>query len=97
VSEPDSEKLHGIVTNQKSNPDILLNARCSLEDRIATKATICDALSLKGAVWLALLNDYWLADDDTYKRAFKAIAITHPFEKILLVSGSGAVAQLYPE
>lgn len=96
AGEPDPEKLRGVVSNQNSSPNILQNARISLENRISVKAAKCRALASQGPVWLALLNDYWLADDDTYKQAFAMFSVAHPFEKIVLVSGNRAVAQLFP-
>jgi hypothetical protein len=86
------EKICGLVPHQYSNPDILHNARSILEDRIVEKITKCQ--SLKGPLWLALFNDYWLADDSTYRQAFEMQAPTHPFDKILIVSGSGIVEEL---
>ena len=38
-----------------------------------------------------LLNDYSLTEADTYRYALESIAVEHPFEKVLLVSGRGAV------
>lgn len=91
----DPRKIHGVVVNRKSSPDILLNARCILEDRIAVKSNKCRSLQFKGALWLALFNDYWLAENDTYQVAMQKLDIEHPFEKILLVSGDKSVFTLY--
>lgn len=92
---PDPRKVHGVVSNRKSNPDILLNARSILEDRIVVKSDKCRSLHFKGALWLALFNDYWLAEYETYKQSFEMFSVNHPFEKILLVSGNKSVAVLY--
>ena len=92
---PDPRKVHGVVINRKSSPDILLNARCILEDRIVVKANKCRSLHFKGALWLTLFNDYWLAENETYKQAFEMFSVDHPFEKILLVSDNKSVAALY--
>lgn len=91
----DPRKIHGAVVNRKSNRDILLNARCILEDRIAVKRDKCCSLQFKGDLWLALFNDYWLAANDTYQVAMQKLNIEHPFEKILLVSGDKSVFTLY--
>jgi hypothetical protein len=88
----DDAKIHGLVPHQKSSPDILFNARYALDDRIMVKAAKCQ--SIPGPLWLALLNDYWLADDATYQQAFKMQSRAHPFDKILLVAKSGAVVEL---
>lgn len=88
----DDEKIHGVVAHRNSSPDILRNALSTLADRVAVKAAKCQ--SLTGPVWLALLNDYWLADAGTYRQALEMHAPAHPFEKILLVMGNGAVTEL---
>ena len=92
---PSGKKVVGIITNQKSSSDILQNAMGILEDRIVIKAGICRSLAFDGSKWLALFNDYWLADNDTYQQAMGSFSLSHPFEKILLVSGNGSVAVLY--
>ena len=93
--EPDSAKVHAAITNRKSSPDILLNARYILEERITVKSVKCRSLQGKSPLWLALLNDYFIADDDTYKQAFRLLYVIHPFAKILLVSGGRSVVPLY--
>jgi hypothetical protein len=91
---PSGKKIVGLITNANSSPDILRNAWHILEDRIIVKASKCSSLPFVGPKWLALLNDYWLADNDTYQQAFDSFTADHPFEKILLVSGDGSVAVL---
>lgn len=91
---PSGKKVVGIITNANSSPDILKNAWHILESRIVVKARKCSSLPFVGPKWLALLNDYWLADNDTYQQAFDSFSVDHPFEKILLVSGNGSVAVL---
>jgi hypothetical protein len=94
-SRPSGKKVVGVVSNQNSSPDILLNARTILEDRIAVKASKCGSLKSGGPLWLALLNDYWLADDRTYRQAFESFSMEHPFKKILLISGNSLVTELH--
>lgn len=62
--------------------------------KIAVKTTKCSSLPFVGPKWLALLNDYWLADNDTYQQAFDSFSVDHPFQKIVLVSGNGSVSVL---
>jgi hypothetical protein len=92
---PDQRKVHAAVINRKSDPHITSNARFILEERIDTKTKKCSSLEFKGPVWLALLNDYFLASDETYKQAIKQMSGSHVFEKIFLISGSRSVAILY--
>jgi hypothetical protein len=90
----EGKKIVAAVKPRSSSPDILKNATNILEDRIRIKAQKCAALKLPEPIWLALLNDYFLAEPETYVHALKSIAVAHPFEKVLLVSGGGAVAVL---
>ena len=85
-------KIAGFVVNKNSSADIGMNARLILEDRIRSKTGICGRLSRP--VWLALLNDYWLADANTYAVAGRQLNISHCFERIFLVSHQGAVNEL---
>lgn len=85
-------KIMGVVANSNSSADIGMNARMILEDRIATKSKICTTLAKP--IWLALLNDYWIADADSYARAYRQSRLDHCFERIFLVSGQGTVSEL---
>ena len=89
---PTKKKVVGFVANSNSSADIGLNARLILEERIRTKSVICDRLPKP--VWLALLNDYWLADADSYILAGRQIYVEHCFERIFLVSDAGVVNEI---
>ena len=80
------------MVNTNSSADIGLNARLVLEDRIRTKSEIC--ASLPKPIWLAVLNDYWLADADSYAVAGQQLKLGHCFERIFLVSDGGTVNEL---
>ncbi len=86
------KRIVGLISNRFSSPDIAWNARVMLENRIRTKMKKC--ASIGGPVWLALLNDYWLADHATYAAAGREVSVRHRFDKLLLVSGNGAVSEL---
>lgn len=86
------KKIAGFVANNNSSADILANARLVLENRIRTKSDLCTPLAKP--VWLALLNDYWLADADTYALAARQIATTHCFERIFLVLENATVTEI---
>jgi hypothetical protein len=45
--------------------------------------------------WLALLNDYWLTDADTYRLALSQMSLDHPFDRIVLVNGDGSIDTLF--
>ena len=87
------KKVVGIVPNQNSNADILVNARYILNERLNEKTKKCSKI-VHRPLWLALFNDYWLAGPDTYKLAMKNLSITHPFDKICLVLGNKQVHTL---
>jgi hypothetical protein len=87
-----SKKVTGFVANKNSNANILDNARLLLEDRIQVKSEKCKTLTKP--VWLALFNDYWLADSNTYVLAADQITIEHCFSRIFLVFGNTNVTEL---
>jgi hypothetical protein len=84
------KKVSAAFMNRGSNPNILANVNQILEDRILTKARKCLHLDCR-RIWLALLNDYWLTEADTYRGALMQMSLEHQFEKILLVNGDGSV------
>jgi hypothetical protein len=86
------KKIIGIVINKDASPDIALNARLVLEDRIGTKSKLC--AQLRKPIWLVLLNDYWLANAGVYAEVYRKLNLTHCFERIFLVNGDGTVAEL---
>lgn len=89
-----SKKIRGLIANRNSSADILRNARHTLEDRIRVKNSICCRLPTGRQVWLALLNDYWLADADTYRMAMSQVRFPHSFERIFIVSDQARVVEL---
>jgi hypothetical protein len=84
-----TRRIHGAVENKDSSPFIERNAALILNERINTKQAIMCETSWTGPKWLALLNDYWLADHRTYAQVLAGMA--HDFEKIFLVSDGGDV------
>ncbi len=93
--EHSQKKIVGIVVNKNSSPDILGNAEVILLGRIKDKQEKCRKIKHNGPIWLALFNDYWLADHRTYAQALKNISVSHDFEKIFVVSDIGVVHQIY--
>lgn len=89
---PSGKKIVGFVSNKNSSADIDLNVRLVLADRIRTKSKTC--ASLKKPIWLALLNDYWIADAASYVDAAKQLNQDHCFERVFLVSERDAVCEL---
>lgn len=92
---PCGKRIIGIVTNRRSSPLILANAKQTLDERIQAKAEKCKPLNFTGPIWLALFNDYWLAEPDTYKQAIKTSDVAHCFDRIYLINDAGMVVPLY--
>lgn len=91
-----AEKMVAIIApSSLPHQDIPSNAHEILEERIKTKANKCNSMEWEGPVWLALLDQYFLADSDTYRNAMQVVTTDHPFEKILFISHSGAVTVLF--
>lgn len=88
-------KICGGVYNKNSNPDVLHNARYILEERIADKSLRCGSLGYRGQLWLALYNDYFIADSAAYRAVLADISIKHPFDRILIVHSDKTVGSLY--
>ena len=81
--------------NRSASTDLLENASFILEERIKSKIKKCSTLPRGNPIWLALLNDYFLTDTDTYKLAFECLTLPHQFAKILLVSSDKSVEVLF--
>jgi hypothetical protein len=88
------KKVSAVISNRHSNPNILRNAADILEDRINTKSKKCRGVKVR-PLWLALLNDYWIADTHTYSLAMSCISAVNPFDKILIVAGDGSISVLH--
>lgn len=89
------KRIGGVIVNNNSSAHILSNAEVILADRISDKDEKCKNIKHRGSLWLALFNDYWLADHNTYSRALKNIHVHHSFDKIFVVSDQGIVSRLY--
>jgi hypothetical protein len=88
------KKIVGIIVNDNSNAHLLSNAEAILTDRILDKVKKCKNIKHKGPKWLALFNDYWLADHETYSQAINNISIKHDFEKMFVISDQGIVKEI---
>jgi DNA-binding transcriptional regulator/RsmH inhibitor MraZ len=88
------KKIAGIIVNKNSNADVQKNAKVILEDRILDKANKCKKIQFQGLKWLALFNDYWPANYNTYARALNNISVKHDFGSIFIISDEGQVNQI---
>jgi len=88
------KKIVGIIENKGSNPDVLKNAKVILEERILDKVEKCERIQSQGLKWLALFNDYWPANYNTYARALSNISVKHDFESIFIISDEGQVNRI---
>lgn len=91
--QPSGKKIVGMVVNKNSSADIFSNCAFILRQRIEEKTKKCANVTHR-PLWLALFNDYWLADERSYEEALKTISIEHPFEKIFLVNGKKNVHEI---
>ena len=92
--EAHPEKITLGFMHRNAVADVGANTRLILRDRVETKALKCAPFVEHGPVWLALFNDYWLTDADTYRYAWSMLSVSHPFARILIVSGGGAVEDI---
>jgi hypothetical protein len=90
-----AKKVVGAIANKNSSADILGNAKAILADRIQDKVSKCKNIKHEGPLWLALFNDYWLADHETYAQALQTMDISHDFERIYVVMDTGTVLQIH--
>lgn len=91
---PSGKKVVGIVANQNSNPNISSNVDFILSHRIQEKTRKCSKVTHR-PLWLALFNEYWLAEPNSYSHAMKQYSESHPFEKILMISGNREIHTIY--
>jgi hypothetical protein len=91
------KKVISGIANRYSDANLLNNTMKLLNDRITSKQKKCEVKSYNGEYWLALYNDYWVADIDAYKLAYSKLCIKHDFDKILIVDGYGHVDSIYSD
>lgn len=90
--KPAGPRLSGMITAENAIPNIRDSVRVMLSDRVREKAEKCAELSRP--VWLLLINAYPLADGSDVAAIAKEMALTHPFERILVVSSKGNVTAI---
>jgi len=88
------KKVAAAITNRYSSANILENAHQILKDRIETKNNKISITKNTNEYWLALFNDYWIADMETYKNAYQSMKGSHRFSRIYIVNGGAEVFQL---
>jgi len=88
------KKVISAIANKFSDANLLNNTMNLLSDRITSKLKKCKAKSYNGEYWLALLNDYWVADTDSYRLAYGKLNIQHDFSKILIIDSHGQVESI---
>lgn len=93
-ARPSGKVIVGAVFNRLSTPNIGFNAATILRERIESKSKIMRSAAPGQVCWLALLNDYTLADADTYRGVLRGTPMDHPFERVLLIRPDGRVEDL---
>lgn len=90
---PSGKKIIGAIDNQNSSSYIGSNAARILHSRILDKETKRKSVDAD-EYWLAMLAEYWLADNDSYQRAYESLSIGHGFDKLLIVRDNRTVYEL---
>ncbi|MDO6445097.1 hypothetical protein Q4493_04840 [Colwellia sp. 1_MG-2023] len=85
------KKVISAIANRYSDANLLSNIVNLLSDRITSKLKKCKAKAYDGDYWLALYNDYWVADIESYRFAYSKLNIQHDFNKILIIDSYGQV------
>ena len=93
--EYSEKKIVGVIVNKNSSAYMLGNAQATLAERIHDKVKKCKVIKHRGQVWLALFNEYWLANHETYIQALKTMDVAHDFDRIYIIMGNGSVHQIY--
>lgn len=93
--EYSEKKIVGVIVNKNSSAHIFSNAQATLAERIQDKVKKCKVIKHRGPVWLALFNDYWLADHETYVQALNTMDVAHDFDRIYVIMDNGSVHQIY--
>ena len=89
------KKVVGIVANKILSIFVIsLNVDFILRNRIQEKTQKCSKVTHR-PLWLALFNDYWLAEPNSYRYAMEQYSESHPFGKILLILGNREVHTIY--
>jgi len=89
------KKIVGEIVNENSSVHIQSNAEIILAGRLLDKVEKCKNIKHKGSKWLALLNDYWLADHENYTLDLDNITVQHNFERIFVISATGQVYRIH--
>ena len=87
-------KISSAIANRYSSSNITQNVEAILADRIATKTLRQNRQSKPDEYWLALFNDYWIADAESYRVAYDKLQIPHDFDQIVIVDGYGRTSSL---
>ncbi|MDH3354349.1 MAG: hypothetical protein OEL79_03940 [Chromatiales bacterium] len=76
------------ISNRYSSDNLGKNTKIMLSERIEIKNKKRNVQPNNSEYWLALFNDYWIANEESYQLAYKNLNIEHNFDKILIVNGN---------
>ncbi len=80
-------KIGYAISNRYSSANIGENTEMMLRERIQTKNKKRNVKPDIDEYWLALFNDYWVADEESYQIAYRNLDIEHNFDKIIIING----------
>ncbi len=89
------KKVVAALPNTKSSANIGGNVSYLLNNRINEKENKREELDGVAEYWLALLNEYWIADEESYQNSYESLDIKHGFDKVLLVNDRKGVHEIY--
>ena len=89
------KKIIAALPNTRSSTDIGANVSYLLSDRINDKEHKRKEIDGVAEYWLALINEYWIADEQSYNISYKSLEIKHGFDRILLLNDCKDIHEIY--
>lgn len=80
------KKVIAAFPNSRSSADIGANVDYLLLNRIRDKENKRKELPNVEGYWLALINEYWIANEQSYQVSYDSLGIEHGFDKVLLIN-----------
>lgn len=79
----------------KTTVNIDKNVQAILTNILHKKEEAMSKVKFNGQKWLAILNQYPLADDGTYYRALTKVSVNHSFNKIFYIGEKQIVKEIF--
>jgi hypothetical protein len=89
------KKVIAALPNSRSSADIGANVNYLLLNSIQDKESKRKELPGVDEYWLALINEYWIADEQSYQMSYGALGIEHGFDKVILINDRKQSHEIY--